>query len=233
MFQATSKVFIRHRRFLCLLRRILSLMFGSLWLVFPASRILHENLEPGGPSSFFLLPVPEFHASPLPPKRMLPPKKEMGKREYLIAGDHYAIAAIECLPGSARFVDPVFGQLHVLGQSNFYRYKFFLGRGQATLQVKVFSWSPFGNQLFWFTLQIWILRTLGTTPYQQCLLFTWLGVLERKIFVKHVLHVARIQSFKPRPNSHELGIVGSVRTSSFLIKGIQAQLEKKIRLWRL
>ena len=61
----------------------------------------------------------------------------MGKRECLIAGDHYAIAAIECLPGSARFVDPVFGQLHVLGQSNFYPFKFFLGREQATLQVKV------------------------------------------------------------------------------------------------
>ena len=62
----------------------------------------------------------------------------MGKRECLIAGDHYAIAAIECLPGSAHFVDPVFGQSHVLGQSNFYPYKFFLGRGQATFQVKVF-----------------------------------------------------------------------------------------------
>ena len=54
-------------------------MFGSLWLVFPASRILHENLEPGGPSSFFLLPVLKFHASPLPPKRMLPPKKKWEK----------------------------------------------------------------------------------------------------------------------------------------------------------
>ena len=82
---------------------------------------------------------------PSPQKGCSPPKKKMGKRECLIAGDHYAIAAIECLPGSARFVDPVFGQLHVLGQSNFYPYKFFLGRGQATLQVKVFSWST----LFW------------------------------------------------------------------------------------
>ena len=38
--------------------------------------------------------------------------------------------------------------INVLGQSNFYPYKLFLGRGQATLQVKVFSWLPFGNQLF-------------------------------------------------------------------------------------
>ena len=53
--------------------------FGSLWLVFPASRILHENLEPGGPSSFFLLPVLEFHASSLPQKRMLPLKKKWEK----------------------------------------------------------------------------------------------------------------------------------------------------------
>ena len=161
-------------------------------------------------SNFMLPPFPQKGCSPL---------KKNGKKRMPDCRWSLCLAAIECLPGSARFVDPVFGQLHVLGQSNFYPYKFFLGRGQATLQVKVFSWSPFGNQLFWFTLQIWILRTLGTTPYQQCLLFTWLGVLERKIFVKHVLHVARIQSFKPRPNSHELGIVGSVRTSSFLIKG--------------
>ena len=48
-----------------------------------------------------------------------------------------------------------------------------------------------------------------------------------RIFVEHVLHVARIQSFKPRPNSHELGIVGSVRTSNFLIKG-KLNLKKKL-----
>ena len=51
-----------------------TLTFGSLWLVKPASRILHENLEPGGPSSFFLLPVLEFHAFPLShPKKNAPP----------------------------------------------------------------------------------------------------------------------------------------------------------------
>ena len=91
LFQATCRVFIRHRSFLCLLRRILLLTFGSLWLVFPATRILHENLEPGAPSSFFLLPVLEFHAFPLPhPKKMLPLKKN-GKKRSLITGDHYAI----------------------------------------------------------------------------------------------------------------------------------------------
>ena len=164
---------------------------------------------------------------PFPTQKKCSPLKKNGKKRSLIAGDPHAIAVIKCLPGCARFADPVFGQLHVLGQSNFYPYKFFLGSGQATLQVKVFSWLPFGNQLFWFTLQIWILRTLRTTPYQQSLLFTWLGVLERKISVEHVLHVARIQSFKPRPNSHELGIVGSVRTSNFLIKG-KLNLKKKL-----
>ena len=84
---AGCSFFNRHRRFLCLLWRIPSLTFGSLWLVFRASRIFYENLEPGGPSSYFLLPVLEFHASSLPPKRMLPLKK-MAKRECLIAGDH-------------------------------------------------------------------------------------------------------------------------------------------------
>ena len=181
-------MFIRHRRFLCLLQRILWQTFGSLWLVFPASRILHENLEPGGPSSFFLLPILEFHASSLPPKRMLPLKK-MAKRECLIAGDHYAILGLlsnAFLAAHALLTQSLVSYMYLVRIISIL-VRFFFGRGQATLQVKVFAWSPLGNELFWFTLQIWILRTLGTTPYQQSLLLTWLGILESKIFVEHVL----------------------------------------------
>ena len=65
-------------------------------------------------------------------------------------------------------------------------------------------------------------KELGTTPHQQ---LTLLGVLESKTFVEHVLHVARIQSFKPRPNSCELSIAGSVITSRFSIKG-KLKIEK-------
>ena len=179
MFQATGRVFIRHRRFLYLLRRILSLTFGSLWLVFPATRILHENLEPGRPSSSFLSPVLKFRSPPPPPqkKRVLPLKKKKIEKKRM--------------PDCRCSLCPSCYQL------------------PSWLRTLSFAADMDTEEL-------------GTTPHQQ---LTWLGVLESKTYVEHVLHVARIQSCKPRPNSCELSIAGSVITSRFSIKG-KLKIEK-------
>ena len=53
---------------------------------------------------FFSSLSSNFSLPPSPQKRLhASPKKKMEKREGLIAGVHYAIAVIKCLPGCVHF----------------------------------------------------------------------------------------------------------------------------------